>query len=160
MVQSLVTPFVGAQAAEYISEFAFPEGNANMLSNYMQSVQSVNYRSRSSVQNAAANIQRIFNEAGHNDVTVSVRQNAAGNFNIVVMSGFESSLQNRLSSLNTRISQTTEGGRVVASINSGGQIELVARGINDSDARNKALADARTSIGRMLGISVDNSASH
>ncbi len=84
VVQALVTPLVGANAAEYISEFAFPDGDINILSNYMQTVQTANYTNQTSINRAAQSIQTVFNNAGYTDVTVSVVSQADGTYGISI----------------------------------------------------------------------------
>ena len=84
MVQAMVTPFVGAQAAEYISEFAFPDGDVNITNNYIQAVQNANYTTQQGANKVAASIQQRFNQSGHANVTVNVINSSDGTFGIVV----------------------------------------------------------------------------
>ncbi|MDR1196309.1 MAG: hypothetical protein LBL00_07535 [Endomicrobium sp.] len=153
IVQAIVTPFVGANVAEYISEFAFPGGSANILDAYMVSVQNVNHKSKAGATRAANGMRNLFNASGYSGISAQVVQNANGSYGIII-SGLAGAVNARLSNFNEYLAKNG-GGRIVASLNSEGQLELEAQNFKTEEAGMSALLDAQTSIGRM-GIDVSN----
>ncbi|MDD4166762.1 MAG: hypothetical protein PHN29_07035, partial [Endomicrobiaceae bacterium] len=142
IVQALVTPFVGAQAAEYISEFAFPSTDGSI--SFMQTVQNVKYKTLSGAQNAAQSMTSLYANAGHTDITFEALE-FNGGYQIVV-----SGLQGAANSI---IQQS--GIQGINAIYSNGMLSFEI-GKNFSGDKIAALSQARKAVAQALGIDLNS----
>ncbi|GAB1401955.1 hypothetical protein MASR1M68_08660 [Elusimicrobiota bacterium] len=75
IIQGLLTPFVGANAAEYLSEFLSPDGNMS-VQQYFATAMRANYTTQESAQYVADNINQHLANSGYTGIQVTTVQNA------------------------------------------------------------------------------------
>ena len=143
IVQGLVTPFVGPQAAEYISEFAFPDTSGSM--SFMQTVQNANGNSYHGAQSAARSMTQLYASKGYTDITFEAVRNVNGGYSIV-MSGLQGVANSILKG---------KGFAGVSAVYANGSLSFEMAN-NFSGNRAETLAKARAAVASALNIDLNS----
>ena len=143
IVQGLVTPFVGPQAAEYISEFAFPDTSGSM--SFMQTVQTANGNSYYGAQSAARSMTQLYASKGYTDITFEAVRNVNGGYSIV-MSGLQGVANSILKG---------KGFAGVSAVYANGSLSFEMAN-NFSGNRAETLAKARAAVASALNIDLNS----
>ncbi|MDD5021554.1 MAG: hypothetical protein PHR82_05375 [Endomicrobiaceae bacterium] len=106
IIQGLLTPFVGANTAEYLSEFLSPDGNMS-VQQYFETAMRANYTTQESAQYTADNMNQHLTNSGYNGIQVTIVQNAQGTYGLAVSGSIIGNATNVSSFVQARIPGAT-----------------------------------------------------